>query len=57
MRVERPRCGGPRGKIIYTREEARVELAAFRVRNGGRGSKRWCVFCGNYHLTRNKRGK
>lgn len=55
----RPRCGGPKGKIIYeTREEAREVLADFRRCNGdGRGSVKRCSWGEHYHITKGLRGK
>jgi hypothetical protein len=55
-----PRCGGPKGKVIFTKAQARMELKAFQERYGkGKGRVYWCVWSdgAHYHFTSARRGR
>lgn len=57
-RDQRPRCGGPGGKVILTKEEAQNELKRFRAIDGNKGHAYWCAWSGaepHYHHTRARR--
>jgi hypothetical protein len=52
---EKPRCGGPDGKVMMTKEEAAEWLKAFRARYGNKGHTYWCAWSGatpHYHHTK-----
>lgn len=52
-------CGGPDGKVIMTKAQARAWLRDFRARYGqGRGHIYWCPWSSaepHYHHTKERR--
>lgn len=57
-RDPRPRCGGPGGKVILTKEEAQAELKRFRSIDRNRGHVYQCSWSGaDWHYHHTKQGR